>query len=159
MYQVSVAPPIPNAQVAVLTLLMVAVVILAGDQISKRLAIRSVRKRAAFPDWSGPRIRLIRNPNLGLGIVRRPSVLMVIWGASLVSIVFLVYRFSFLQGPVAVVALGAAIGGATGNLVDIMRRGAVVDFIDLRVWPVFNLADAAIVAGLLAAAVSIAFVA
>jgi signal peptidase II len=77
----------------------------------------------------------------------------------LVSIVVLVYRFSFLQGPVAVVALGAAIGGATGNLVDVMRRGAVVDFIDVRVWPVFNLADAAIVAGLLAAAVSIAFVA
>jgi len=37
------------------------------------------------------------------------------------------------------------------NLLDRFRRGAVIDFIDLRVWPVFNLADAAIVSGTLAA--------
>ena len=50
-------------------------------------------------------------------------------------------------------ALGLLLGGATGNLVDrLLRspgvgRGAVVDFIDFRVWPVFNLADSAIVVG------------
>jgi signal peptidase II len=49
------------------------------------------------------------------------------------------------------VALGASLGGAMGNLIDGIRRRAVIDFIDLRVWPVFNLADAAIVAsGMLA---------
>lgn len=45
------------------------------------------------------------------------------------------------------IALGAAMGGATGNLIDGVYRGAVTDFIDLRVWPVFNVADAAIVGG------------
>ncbi|MEO8577240.1 MAG: signal peptidase II [Gemmatimonadales bacterium] len=43
--------------------------------------------------------------------------------------------------------LGAVVGGATGNLLDGIARKGVVDFIDLRVWPVFNLADAAIVGG------------
>jgi signal peptidase II len=57
------------------------------------------------------------------------------------------------------VSLGLLLGGATGNLVDrIFRapgpgRGAVVDFIDFRVWPVFNLADSAIVVGGLLAVV------
>jgi signal peptidase II len=50
------------------------------------------------------------------------------------------------------VALGVSLGGATGNLIDGIRRRAVIDFVDLRVWPVFNLADAAIVAGALIAA-------
>ena len=49
------------------------------------------------------------------------------------------------------VALGAALGGATGNVVDLVRHGAVVDFVDLRIWPVFNFADVAIVAGALVA--------
>lgn len=58
-----------------------------------------------------------------------------------------------LGGTVGPVALGATIGGAVGNLVDrIVRtpgwgRGGVVDWIDVGFWPVFNLADAAIVVG------------
>ncbi|HEY8425972.1 MAG TPA: signal peptidase II [Limnochordales bacterium] len=43
--------------------------------------------------------------------------------------------------------LGLAAGGASGNLVDRLRDGAVLDFIDVAAWPVFNLADTAIVAG------------
>ena len=49
-------------------------------------------------------------------------------------------------------ALGSSLGGAMGNLIDGIGRRAVIDFIDLRVWPVFNLADAAIVAGAMIAA-------
>jgi signal peptidase II len=41
------------------------------------------------------------------------------------------------------------LGGALGNLADRAREGAVVDFIDPIAWPAFNLADAAIVAGVL----------
>jgi len=44
--------------------------------------------------------------------------------------------------------VGAALGGAAGNLLDILRRRSVLDFIDLRWWPVFNIADVGIVAGL-----------
>jgi signal peptidase II len=48
-------------------------------------------------------------------------------------------------------AIGVALGGALGNVVDVWRHGGVVDFIDLGWWPVFNLADAAIVGGVLVA--------
>lgn len=47
--------------------------------------------------------------------------------------------------------VGAALGGAAGNLSDVLRRRAIVDFIDLGWWPVFNVADIGIVAGLVAA--------
>lgn len=43
--------------------------------------------------------------------------------------------------------LGLSLGGAAGNLLDRLRRGAVVDFIRLGRWPAFNVADAALVAG------------
>jgi signal peptidase II len=55
--------------------------------------------------------------------------------------------------PLASAAAGLVLGGAIGNLLDRMfrspgfLRGAVVDFVDLRWWPVFNLADAAITCG------------
>ncbi len=44
-------------------------------------------------------------------------------------------------------ALGLQLGGAAGNLVDRLRLGHVVDFLDFKLWPVFNLADSAIVLG------------
>jgi signal peptidase II len=46
------------------------------------------------------------------------------------------------------IGLGLAVGGAVGNAIDILSGRPVVDFVDLRVWPVFNLADAAIACGI-----------
>lgn len=44
-------------------------------------------------------------------------------------------------------AFSLVLGGAAGNLIDRLRFGFVIDFIDFRVWPVFNLADTAITIG------------
>lgn len=63
-----------------------------------------------------------------------------------------VVLFALRQGrgrPWLQVALGLVLGGALGNLVDRLSRGWVVDFLDFRVWPVFNLADSSVVVGTL----------
>jgi signal peptidase II len=49
--------------------------------------------------------------------------------------------------PVLPAALGLLIGGSVSNLVDRVRLGHVTDFLDLRYWPAFNLADSCIVVG------------
>jgi signal peptidase II len=49
--------------------------------------------------------------------------------------------------PILPVALGLVIGGSLSNLVDRVRLGYVTDFLDLRFWPAFNLADSFIVIG------------
>jgi signal peptidase II len=51
-------------------------------------------------------------------------------------------------GGTGVVGVGLVIGGATGNLADRLARGSFVDFIAVGRWPAFNLADAAMLAGL-----------
>ena len=59
----------------------------------------------------------------------------------------------YFPHPVAQAALGGALGGAAGNVLDRVFRHGVVDVVDLGGWPAFNLADCAITAG-----VPIAFV-
>jgi len=61
-----------------------------------------------------------------------------------------------LQSRVSAVGLGLILGGAVGNLTDRILRGprGVIDFIDFRVWPVFNAADSAIVIGALIVALA-----
>ena len=78
-------------------------------------------------------------------------VFAAIWVGALASTVALYQLRPSFRNPTVMIAIGAALGGAAGNLVDVIRRRAVSDFIDFRFWPTFNLADAAIVCGLIVA--------
>jgi lipoprotein signal peptidase len=69
------------------------------------------------------------------------------WVAALVGCTVLVVWGARLLPPEGMAGLGLAFGGATGNLVDLLRRGKIVDYISLGSWPTFNLADAMIVGG------------
>lgn len=125
------------------------------DQASKKLALARVKGEARASAVSGPRIRLVRNAAIGLRLIRSRTALVLLWAVAVVGTILLILRAPSFQSYAAQLGLGAAIGGATGNLLDILRRGAVVDFIDLRIWPVFNVADALIFVGVFVALCSI----
>ena len=68
--------------------------------------------------------------------------------AILVAGVIVIYNFTIPPNQLLLrTALGLQLGGAVGNLIDRLRLGHVTDFLDFGPWPVFNLADSAIVAG------------
>lgn len=96
-------------------------------------------------------IRQSRNPGAAFGIAGGATVL---FSAVAVVVALVIVRAApRLRSRGWAVALGLVLGGALGNLVDrVLRdpapfRGAVVDFIDFRVWPSFNFADSGIVVG------------
>jgi lipoprotein signal peptidase len=119
-----------------LSVLVGGVVALALDQGSKRVVPASWRV--------AHRNRVYASPGGRMGLV-------VLWLAALASAVVLCRAGHCFQTGVAEVGLGLALGGAAGNLLDVLRRRHVVDFIDLGWWPVFNLADVGIVGGLVLA--------
>jgi len=75
------------------------------------------------------------------------SLLVLVWTAALVAAVTLAAT-GVLSSRVAQIAMGAALGGAAGNLFDILKSRSVRDYVALGWWPVFNLADVAILGGL-----------
>jgi len=77
----------------------------------------------------------------------RPVVWIVLLGTEAVWLLALVQLVPAFHNPLAAAALGVALGGAAGNVLDRVRRGGVVDYIDLGFWPIFNFADLAIVLG------------
>jgi len=89
----------------------------------------------------------ILNPGAAFGILPNQKVLFIITGLLLVMGVLAVYRKIPSGKTVLRSGLGLVLGGALGNLMDRLRYGGVVDFLDFRVWPVFNLADTAIFIG------------
>lgn len=138
-------------------LLISAGFVLAIDQASKTLMRvrfgQAPRSQPSF-GWK-PRLRPLLSRTIAHDFMRERHALVVLWSLAALGTILLVCYAPPLQSGAARVGLGAALGGATGNLIDQLRCGAVMDFIDLRIWPVFNLADAFIVVGLGAALWSI----
>jgi signal peptidase II len=117
------------------------------DQASKAL----VQARYLRLSTAAIQIRYVinRNPAYANPVVR--GVLMTLWPLALAAAITLHFSSGWLQSSWQMAGAGCAIGGAAGNLVDIVRRQAVVDFLDLGWWPVFNVADIGIVGGLILA--------
>jgi len=89
----------------------------------------------------------IMNPGAAFGILPNQKVLFITTGLLLVIGTLAGYRKLPPAKKILRIGLGLVLGGALGNLVDRLRFGRVVDFLDFRVWPVFNLADTAIFIG------------
>ena len=92
-------------------------------------------------------ITYILNPGAAFGILEHQRLLFIVVATALLLGV-LCFQNRLKKEPLRM-RLGVALlsGGAMGNLVDRIRLGAVVDFFDFRIWPIFNVADIAIVLG------------
>jgi len=88
----------------------------------------------------------VRNEGAAFGFFQGMNWILVLC-AVIVICGALVYILSQRPQPTIVAALALITGGATGNLIDRLVFGGVIDYIDVKIWPVFNLADMAIVAG------------
>jgi lipoprotein signal peptidase len=126
-----------------------ALIWFAVDRWTKHLATHRLGKRIVDFGRIGQLRRVaVRRPGGRAGV---PVVLAVVWCVALGCAIVLRSHLGWFASRGAVFGLGAAFGGAAGNLLDLIRRRPIVDFVDVRWWPVFNVADIAIVGGLLAA--------
>ena len=93
-------------------------------------------------------ITLVFNTGCAFGLFKNQTTLIFLI-ASFLAIVFLVYSLKRLKGYYTFSKLAAIliIAGSLSNLTDRFRLGYVVDFLDFRIWPVFNLGDTAITVG------------
>jgi len=119
--------------------------VVAADQASKAWAQGSLRpdhEVTVIPGWLW--FRLTSNSGATLGLLRGHNLLFIAVSA-LVVVAVAVIVLRGAPGVLGAVALGAVAGGAIGNLIDRVRLGSVIDFIEVHLWPTdFNLADTAI---------------
>lgn len=119
-----------------------------ADQAAKAIAVASLERGEEVNVFLGLDMTYVRNEGVAFGAFSGGGPLLVI--AITIALGGLVaYFVANSDVPFLWLPVGLILGGALGNLADRARDGAVVDFIDPIAWPAFNLADAAIVVGVL----------
>ena len=125
---------------------------LAADQILKSWAHASVNACGVIPVMGGLNIVAIDNSGMAFGVAGGSAP----WILILIGLTLSAWLFLWLmrtRSTLDAVGLGLAVGGALGNVADRLLLGAVRDYIDVYWnelhWPAFNLADVAIVTGLM----------
>lgn len=138
-------------------LLAVAFAAVVADQVTKQIVVSSLELGESVHVLGPLEIRHVTNPGIAFGLFSSWATAVTVLTAVAVGWMLFYFARSGARHPVLPVALGLLVGGSVANLIDRLRLGHVTDFLDLRFWPAFNLADAFIVVGvavLLAALVS-----
>ncbi|GAB6157357.1 signal peptidase II [Desulfotomaculum varum] len=118
------------------------------DLLSKFIVMQKMSVGQSIAVWPNLfHLTYIQNPGAAFGMLAGQTWFFI--GITSLVLVGMAagYRWIRQAGPLYQWALGLVAGGAVGNLTDRIRFGKVIDFLDFRIWPVFNLADTAICLG------------
>ncbi len=129
--------------------LLVAIAVVALDQLTKRLVRSSITPGEQRRFLPGVQLVNTRNHGVAFGFLPGSHVAVTILIA-LALVVLLVYFALHASRRLMWLPTGMLVGGAVGNILDRLRDGSVTDFVKLPLgWPPFNLADASITLGIL----------
>lgn len=129
-------------------LFLISLAVLLLDQMVKRLIMSDMPLGMSIPVLPGIfHITYIQNPGAAFGILAQQRWLFIAVGFLFMGAAVVFRRRLRRESRWMQCGVALLLGGAVGNLVDRILWGAVVDFLDFRVWPVFNIADISIVVG------------
>jgi signal peptidase II len=141
----------------------VALLVIIADQLSKAWIKANLALGQSLIDIGFFQIIRIHNTGASFGLFKdHTPVLLAVSFIGIVAILVIFFylhnRLSFLDSMLFRVAIGLVLGGTIGNQIDrLLDGGRVTDFIDFKVWPVFNIADSSAVVGTIIIAYCIIF--
>jgi signal peptidase II len=139
---------------------LTALLIVAVDQLTKMWIRSYLPVGQSFPRTGFLRLTHVSNTGGAFGLFQGHSFSLTIVAFAgiavlLVYALLIYHRFPSVDGMLGKSALGLVLGGTIGNLIDRLRFGYVTDFIDVGFWPTFNIADSAVVIGVILFAYSL----
>ncbi len=131
-------------------MIILIILIIGLDQLTKFILNNNLILNFPYPVIKGFfYLTLVHNKGAAFGILKNQLLLFIL--SSIFAIILIYFNLKKSRNKkkrsFSDLALGLILSGAIGNLIDRLFLGYVVDFLDFRVWPVFNVADSAITVG------------
>ena len=128
-------------------LVAVAAAAVVADQLTKHVVASQLRLDEEVKVLGPFSVHHVQNSGIAFGLFAQATAIVIV--LTMIAVAWMVGYFarSGARHPLLPVAVGLLIGGSISNLADRIRLGHVTDFLDLKYWPAFNLADSFIVIG------------
>ena len=123
--------------------------VLLIDQLTKYLVQKNLTLGQSWPSEGFLRLTHATNSGTAFGLFQNQTPILIVMSIMAIGFLVYFYRTQKISKPMLSIPIGLLLGGASGNLIDRLRSGTVVDFIDVGWWPIFNVADSSIVVGVL----------
>lgn len=129
---------------------LIVIAVLAVDQVSKYFIRANFALGESLPIVDNFfHLTYVENPGAAFGFLANKTVFFVILTIIIVAVLLYLAITMKNKHSLSYYALALVVGGAVGNFWDRVSKGTVTDMFDFRIWPVFNLADMALVVGLI----------
>lgn len=129
----------------------ISLIIIVLDQITKFYAIKMLKGNTPIIIIKNfLQLNYVENFGAAFGILQNKKVFFVVMTTIVVIGIIIYIKTNINLTTIMKIALTMVVGGAIGNLIDRIRLGYVIDFVDVNFWglydfPVFNIADSSIV--------------
>jgi signal peptidase II len=130
----------------------IVLLVVIADQLTKTWIRTNLAYGQSIHDVGFFRILHVQNTGASFGLFKdfafTLTIVDIVGAVVILVLVFLLRsRWSFYDSMLVRAGMGLVMGGTIGNLIDRLRIGYVTDFLDFKIWPVFNVADASAVVG------------
>ena len=130
-----------------LVIIKIALLIFLIDQLTKYIINKSMVVGQSIPLINNIfHLTYTQNTGAAFGILKNHQLIFILFALFVISLI-LYYWQRIPQKNIIIVPIGLILGGTIGNLIDRLRFQYVIDFLDFRIWPTFNIADSAITIG------------
>ena len=127
----------------------IALVIAFLDQFTKFLIKQNIQLGHSVPIIKNIlHLTYVTNTGSAFGLFKNFNLFFILFSIIVIIIIFYHLKKIVKNDKLLLFSVGFLLGGTFGNLIDRILFGAVIDFIDFRIWPVFNLADSAVTIGI-----------
>ena len=123
----------------------IALLIVILDQLTKFLIKQNFQLNGSIPIINNVfHLKYITNTGSAFGLFRGLNLFFISFSIIVIAVIFYCLKKIKYNEKALQFAVGLLLGGTIGNLIDRITYGAVTDFIDFRIWPVFNVADSSV---------------
>ena len=136
----------------ILLLSLISLLIVVADQLSKMWVRSNLEVGQSLPEAGWLRLTHVTNTGSAFGLFQGQSFILTLVALAGIVILLVYALVNYRQLPfkgntLGKVTVALILGGVIGNLIDRIRLGYVTDFIDVGIWPAFNVADSSMVVG------------
>jgi len=137
---------------------LAAGIVFIADRLTKYFIIKSLALGQSIKVLPGIfHITPVFNNGAAFGLLQNCSIFFIVFSFAAIALILLIIFKAHQIDTLFAASLALILGGAAGNLIDRLKFGYVIDFLDFRIWPVFNIADSCISIGVALIAFSFIF--